>query len=234
MSAGPTARRRVGRPPRIDTAMISSAACEIGLDRVTMRAVAERLGVSVATLYHHVSGRDELVRLASEQTAARMTTPEDRGQHWSEWLFEWAEHSRSGFVATPELLEQFLHGSVGFDRMLDLVDRAVGFLIGAGFDAVEAFEAYGLVTQCALGAAVAEIRRTEAAATGHPISDELEREMRARPATELVHLRALATAAAPEPTFRSQVATVLGGVAVRRGEAWEPIVARIEALGTGS
>ena len=44
MSAGPTARRRVGRPPRIDAAMVIAAACEIGLDRVTMRAVAERLG----------------------------------------------------------------------------------------------------------------------------------------------------------------------------------------------
>lgn len=209
--------------------MIATAACEVGLDRVTMRSVAEHLGVSVPGLYHYVSGRDELIRLASEQTAARMKTPEDRGQHWSEWLFEWAEHSRSGFVAAPELLEQFLHGSVGFDRMLDLVDGAIGFLVGAGFTTSEARNAYTLVSQCALGAAVTEIREAEAAASGHPIRVELQRQVLARGPDELTHLRALAGTDGHGAPFRTQVATVLAGIAVRRGEAWQPIVGRIEA-----
>ena len=231
MSTAAPTRRRIGRPPRIDTAMITSAACDIGLDRVTMRGVADRLGVSVASLYHHVSGRQELVRLASEQTAARMSVPEADGQHWSEWLFEWAEHSRAGFVANPELLEQFLHGSVGFDRILDRVDGAVGYLVAAGFDVTEAFDAYGLVTECALGAAVAEIRAREAEMSGHPIPATVARELNERPIDELVHMRAYGGGGARPASFRVQLATVLAGIAVRRGDRWEPVVARIEGAG---
>jgi AcrR family transcriptional regulator len=56
-----SARPRVGRPPSIDRSMIADAAAEIGLENLTMKAVAERLGVSVTGLYHHVAGRDDLM-----------------------------------------------------------------------------------------------------------------------------------------------------------------------------
>ena len=52
-----TRRNKVGRPARIDQMMIADAALEIGLEDVTMKAVAERLGMSVTGLYHHVAGR---------------------------------------------------------------------------------------------------------------------------------------------------------------------------------
>src|SRR4051794_5335215 len=68
---------RVGRPPRISRALIAEAAHDIGLDEVTMRAVAERLGVGIASLYHHVDGRDDLLRLAAEHGAARARQPQD-------------------------------------------------------------------------------------------------------------------------------------------------------------
>jgi AcrR family transcriptional regulator len=38
--------------------------------------VADRLGVSVPGLYHYVSGREDLIRLAAEQSALRMTMPD--------------------------------------------------------------------------------------------------------------------------------------------------------------
>ena len=45
---------------------VIDAAIEIGLDQVTLKQVAERIGVAPATLYMHVGNRDELVRLATE------------------------------------------------------------------------------------------------------------------------------------------------------------------------
>ncbi|HEX5097651.1 MAG TPA: helix-turn-helix domain-containing protein, partial [Acidimicrobiia bacterium] len=101
-------RRKVGRPARLDRDMIAKAAHEVGLDRVTMKAVADRLGVSVPGLYHHIEGRDDLMRLAAEYSASRIPLPVDRGQHWAAWLLEWAQYSHDAFVAQPELLGQFL------------------------------------------------------------------------------------------------------------------------------
>ena len=68
-------RPKIGRPARIDRAMIARAAYEIGLDRVTMKAVADHLGVSVPGLYHHVQGRDDLMRLGAEYSAAQLHDP---------------------------------------------------------------------------------------------------------------------------------------------------------------
>ena len=58
------APRPVGRPPRISRQMIAEAAHELGLEGLTLRAVADRLDVSIAALYHHVSGKEEFLRLA--------------------------------------------------------------------------------------------------------------------------------------------------------------------------
>src|SRR5579864_7418731 len=73
--SGPAPRR--GRPPRIDRAAIAQAASEIPLSDLSLRSVADRLGVSVPGLYHYVQGRDELFALAAEQSVRRWPLPED-------------------------------------------------------------------------------------------------------------------------------------------------------------
>ena len=60
----PVARRRVGRPARINRQLIAEAAGEIGLADLTLKAVADRLGVSVTGLYHHIADKDDLMRLS--------------------------------------------------------------------------------------------------------------------------------------------------------------------------
>ena len=62
---------RLGGRPRISRQMIAEAAHELGLDGLTLRAVADHLDVSIAALYHHVSGKEDLMRLAAEYAAAR-------------------------------------------------------------------------------------------------------------------------------------------------------------------
>jgi AcrR family transcriptional regulator len=221
MSAAPRPRseRRVGRPARLDRAMIAKAAHEVGLERVTMKAVAHRLGVSVPGLYHHVEGRADLMRLAAEYAAAQIPVPVDRGQHWTQWLLEWARYSHDAFVAQPELLNQFLQGSLGIDRMVAHVDAVVGLLVRHGFDPVEALEAYTVVSECAVGAAVGEIREMESARAGRPTIAEYHRVLAQRPADELPHLRALVATAPRAPRdLTDRIRTVLVGIAVRRGD----------------
>ncbi|WP_084481196.1 TetR/AcrR family transcriptional regulator [Ruania albidiflava] len=58
---------------RIDRTAVVAATFELidhaGLAGLTMRALATRLGVQAASLYHHVAGRDELLRLVADSVA---------------------------------------------------------------------------------------------------------------------------------------------------------------------
>jgi AcrR family transcriptional regulator len=219
-------RRKVGRPARLDRAMIARAAFEVGLDNVTMKAVAERLGVSVPGLYHHVQGREDLMRLAAEYSAAQIAVPVDHGQHWAEWLLEWAQYMHGAFVAQPELLNQFLHRAIGVERMVVHVDAMLALLLRHGFDPNDAIDAYVLVSQCAVGAAVHDLREAEGARAGRPDVVEYHRAIAMAPPDELPSLRALASTPRPaaRPSFEDRIVTLLVGIAVRRGEPWQPIV----------
>lgn len=219
------ARRKIGRPARLDRQMIARAAHDIGLDHVTMKAVADRLGVSVPGLYHHVDGRDDLMRLAAEYSASRIRLPQDRNQHWTTWLLDWARYSHDAFVAQPELLSQFLNGAIGVDRMLVHLDAAIGLLMRHGFTAEEALDAYNLVSACAIGIAVGEIRAAEAARSGRPMIAEYHRALAQHDPDDLPHLRTLVAAVNTVSTdFDDRIRSVLVGIAVRRGDSAQTVL----------
>ena len=224
-AAEPGRGRRPGRPPRIDRAAIAQAAGEIPLDELTLRSVAERLGVSVPGLYHYVSGREDLIRLAAEQSALRLTMPVDHGQHWAVWFYEWDAYTRRAFARDPELLKHFIDGAVGADVMAPAVDAAIGLCLRQGFTAGQALEAYDLVSECALGSAIGVIRAERNRREGTPFDLEV-RSLIARGA-QLPHLERLIEEG-PFPgsvPFARQVSTVLAGIAAQRGESWPQIQA---------
>lgn len=74
---------RRGPRPRISVDAIVDAsvalADEKGLESVTMRAVADRIGVGVMTLYGYVPGRDELLGLMIDQIATEGVRPPHTG-----------------------------------------------------------------------------------------------------------------------------------------------------------
>jgi AcrR family transcriptional regulator len=160
-----TVAARLGRPPRVNRELIARAAHEIGLADLTMTAVAARLGVSVTTLYYHVRDRDELRRLAAEYSAASLRVPADVGQHWAAWLAEWAEYARSAFVAQPGLLEQFINGTLGLDRMLPHIEAVIAVMERQGFSPEDAMGAYALVSAVAIGVAATQMRGLALATT---------------------------------------------------------------------
>lgn len=77
-----TARRR-GRPPAdgntVSPDTILSAALSIldaeGLDRLTMRALATRVGINPMTIYHHFKDRDGLIRSLADAVYADIAAP---------------------------------------------------------------------------------------------------------------------------------------------------------------
>jgi AcrR family transcriptional regulator len=218
-------KAKVGRRPRIDRMMIARAAKEVGLDKLTMKAVADFLGVSVAGLYHHVEGRDDLIRLGAEYSAAQIPVPVDHGQHWTSWLLEWAHYVHGAFVTQPALLGQFLNGSIAVDRMASDMDTVFGVLSRHGFSPIEALEAYGLVNDCAIGAAVAEIRQRESRGERRQPFSEFNGILANEPSDALPHFRRVASSArSMKNPFNDRVRTLLIGIAVQRGDQWTAIL----------
>ena len=216
----------MGRPPRINRQIIAEAANQVGLADLTLKAVADRLGVSITGLYHHVRDKDDLMRLAAEYSARRVPLPEDRGQHWALWLTEWATYSREAFIAEPGLLGQYLEGAISAEAIADKLDAMLGLLVRQGFTVVEAQAAFDLVNSLAVGSAVGAIREQQAARAGRALLAEHHRVLAQHDPDELPYLRLLladgATFAAPP--FRQQLTTVLVGIAGGRGEPTDEIV----------
>jgi hypothetical protein len=112
--------------------------------------------------------------------------------------------------------------------MADVVDSVIQVLGRTGFDPTEAVAAFDTVAQCAVGAAVGEIRGRAAANEGRSRLSELHRMVAARPPDELPGLRALLNLPPIRTTrdFEDHLTTVLVGIAVRRGEDWKPVAER--------
>jgi len=95
-----THRRRKRQP--LDRAQIVRAALalldEVGLDDLTMRRLAEKLGVKAASLYRHVRDKEELLVLLADEITGEIPVVEPRGS-WKEQLVEMARNVRRGLLA---------------------------------------------------------------------------------------------------------------------------------------
>jgi TetR/AcrR family tetracycline transcriptional repressor len=76
-----------------------------GLDGVTLRKLAQRLGVRAPTLYWHIRNKAELVNaLAEAILTAELAElrPPGRDESWRMWLIEFAQRLRRAMLAHPD------------------------------------------------------------------------------------------------------------------------------------
>jgi AcrR family transcriptional regulator len=205
--------------------MIAEAAHEVGLTDLTMKAVADRLGVSVPGLYHHIDGKRDLLRLAAEYSAGRIGLPTDQGQHWAVWLYEWAHYNRDAFMAQPELLKQFIEGAVGADRTAATYEQVLSTLVREGFSIPEALLAYATVSEFAVGAAVIAIRERRAASEGRPAMAEFHKVLAQNRPEDFPQLRAMVALLTTDPRdgFHDGLLMILRGICEARGEKWSTV-----------
>ncbi|BCJ60297.1 TetR family transcriptional regulator [Micromonospora endophytica] len=101
LGAGPRRGPRPGRSLEdIVTAAIALADAE-GLDAVTMRAVAQAVGVAPMTLYTYVPGKAELLDLMLDAVYAEMPRPDRSGEPWRVRVAALARDNRELFAAHP-------------------------------------------------------------------------------------------------------------------------------------
>jgi AcrR family transcriptional regulator len=171
--------KRLGRPPRVTPTQIAEAALAIGLDQATIRNVADRLGMSVPGLYHHVRTREELLAMAAAHSLGELPLPEDHGQPWTEWLLEYGRFVFGALVAQPEIVGQILAGTYSTIRLAQHLERIFAVLTRRGFSVEEADVARRRLMDAVNGAAVAEIGRRATVEAGHPRMGDLRRAVQA-------------------------------------------------------
>jgi AcrR family transcriptional regulator len=85
-----TRRKTAGRPATLSVAAIVTAAIEVidhaGVAGLSMRRVAEQLGTGVASLYAHVSGKDELLELVYDELVGQVPLEEPDPGRWREQI----------------------------------------------------------------------------------------------------------------------------------------------------
>lgn len=60
-----------------------------GLEQITMRKIADSLGVKAAALYYHVKDKEQLLHLLAERISSEITYPDPR-LSWQHQLREWS------------------------------------------------------------------------------------------------------------------------------------------------
>jgi AcrR family transcriptional regulator len=141
-------RRPDARPrPRLDLELLVQAAIALldaeGLDGLTTRRLAARLGVQSPALYWYVRDKDELLDLVAEAICAPALEPSaalssDAGLGWRERLEAGMRVYRSVLRShrdAPRLLAE--RPPVGPTRRR-LADATVGFVLEAGFPEADA------------------------------------------------------------------------------------------------
>jgi AcrR family transcriptional regulator len=148
---------RVGRPPRVTVPAIIEVAREIGLDRVTLKEIADRLEIGLATLYRHVRNRDELIRLATFEAALERRLPDSSHAHWTELATRYAESLYDSFVAEPQLIAELLKGRIGPHAEIDVLEQFLTEIRKHGFSVEQGVQLFHSIGTIVIGAAAGAI-----------------------------------------------------------------------------
>jgi AcrR family transcriptional regulator len=121
---------------------------EQGLDAVSMRSVAARLGVSPVPLYSRVGNKDALVDRIAETLLADLAPAVSQDESWLEYAHRWAGELRRRLKATPDT--RLILGSRRWayvEASQPLIDR----MRADDIPADEAVRACRLLTWCTVG-----------------------------------------------------------------------------------
>lgn len=133
---------------------------EHGLDALTMRELAARLGVQAASLYTHFPNKNAVLDAVAERLATRID-PADFASSWQEGLRAWANSFYTAIHWHPNAAPVLTARSAGTDSSTESVQQA---LVGDGWPAPQALLVTLAVKFLVLGAA--------SGATGAPVLDD--------------------------------------------------------------
>ena len=146
---------------KVDRQLIVEAALDllnaVGLDALSTRALADRLGVKQPALYWHFKNRRALLDAMNAEILARGHTRSRPlpGEAWSDFLRENARSFRRSLLAYRDGAR--VHAGTEADPQdLDDVEAQVAFLVAAGFPVTRTMEILVAVSRYVVGCVLEE------------------------------------------------------------------------------
>ncbi|NKY99539.1 TetR/AcrR family transcriptional regulator [Nocardiopsis alborubida] len=136
--------RRPRRGPRhnLTAERVVEAAMEVaeqeGVDALSMRRVAARLGVGAATLYTYVPDKSALIALMVDTMVGQAVLPHTRTGTWREKVWSWAHEDLRSYREHPWLVELTGTGQPVGPHTFAWADSAVRVFDGTGLSGHEA------------------------------------------------------------------------------------------------
>ena len=118
-----------------------------GLEALSIRRLADVLGVKGASLYHHFKDKDEILDGVAFLALSDLGPPTDEALPWIDWLLQMARTYRDALLAHPNLLPLILGrhnrraGSAVYDYAAMKL-TAAGIPLGYQVTLINSLEAY--------------------------------------------------------------------------------------------
>lgn len=145
----------------LSRARIVDAAAEVadsaGLGGVSMRTVGKQLGVEAMSLYHHISGKEQLLDELVDWLFRRIELP-PIGTGWREGMRERAGSARAVFTAHPWGLTLAESRRAAGPALLAHHDAVLGCLRRDGFSVALAAHAFAVIDSYVYGFVLTEQR----------------------------------------------------------------------------
>jgi TetR/AcrR family tetracycline transcriptional repressor len=183
---------------------------EDGLAGLTLRRLADRLGIRAPTLYWHFRDKRQLLDLMAEaimtEALAGRREPAP-GQPWWEWLAERARHQRAALLARRDGV-LVLAGNRPGPQTMPLIERQLQALTEAGFQAADAMLTLLALNAYVLGDALDTQREADRETGGGPALDV---------SPYPLMLSAARTAGPPERRFEHGLQLMINGLRATYG-----------------
>ncbi|MGC6511500.1 MAG: TetR/AcrR family transcriptional regulator [Parvibaculales bacterium] len=148
----------VGRPRVLTEKQILDAALDIGLEHLTLKKLATALNAGTTTLYQYFDSREALVEAAALHALNGLPLPEDKGQNWVEFSYEYIMSLKDLMAFTPSNITHYFNFEYGFELHFSLIERFLESLSKRGFEAREATQLFNRLSMAAVSGAIEDVR----------------------------------------------------------------------------
>lgn len=155
-----------GRPPALSLDDVLAAGLAIGLEGLSIAAVAERLGVTRTSVHRYVGSRHDLETLVGEHLVEAAPPTPDVGAPLEEYLAEFARGLAGHVRAHPGLAAYYARGFPRTPRSARVMEDVVGTLVARGLPPLDAARLATAVANYAIASTAHQMLDEHPAADG--------------------------------------------------------------------
>ncbi|WP_345763504.1 TetR/AcrR family transcriptional regulator C-terminal domain-containing protein [Diaminobutyricibacter sp. McL0608] len=194
-AAKPSTPGRLSRERVLHAAI--AIAGEAGIASLTIRSLAERLGVKPMSVYYYVANKSEILDSIVDLVFAEIDLP-SLDRDWSQELHTWAQSARRVLARNSWAIALLESRSTPGPATLRHHDRIIGVLRGAGFSVATTAHAYALLDSYVYGFALQEAALPFDSSTAAEVAESI---MQPFEPGEYPHLVELATEHVFQPGY---------------------------------